>query len=225
LSTLKLLSRRQLLALPLATPLLPNLALAQNTGRIDYEAVFGGAKLADVTVSYTESAGQYQIGMRFDPQIGRDRRYESRGLVTREGLRPQVFRILEEGKTSPRRVVDFDWAKGEVRHGAEVVTRSPLLAGTQDILSLPFHLARWRPTGEANVAVSRGDEPQVHRVSPRGTGRFSLPSGPRAVERYRVQQEGNAMEVWLLADEPRWPVQTGLATALGTVVLQALRVG
>jgi hypothetical protein len=226
------LQRRHLLTL-LGAALLPPGAAAQtqrasagaSTTRIEYEALFGGAKVADVLLNFAASESEYHITLRFDPQIGSDRRYESRGLVLPSGLRPLSFRIFEEKSSAPRRAVDFDYKAGELRHGTEQVTRMPLVAGTQDVLSLPFHLARLRPKAEVVLGITRGGEPHENRISPLGPGRVQLATGAQAVERYQAVEGNNRMELSLLASEPRLPVQTGLVTKLGAVNLLALRVG
>lgn len=230
-SRLPLQTRRQLLAglgaacLPALAPAQPRgLAAASTTTRIDYEALLGGAKVADVVLNWTRSDSEYQISLRFDPVIGGDRRYESRGLLTASGLRPLSFRVFDERSSAPRRVVDFDHARNELRHGTETTTRLPLASGTQDVLSLPFHLARLRPSAELEVAVSHGGAPHLYRVSARGAGRISGPGGPQAVERYQAVEGKDRMDIALQAGEPRLPVQTGLVTRYGTVTLLALRI-
>ncbi|MGB4673966.1 MAG: DUF3108 domain-containing protein [Azovibrio sp.] len=129
---------------------------------------------------------------------------ESRGLVDRQGLRPEHFRVLRNG-VADGGSADFDWSGGQVR--IEGLGEHPLAPGSQDLLSLHYQLA-YLPGLENGVAfrVVTGKKYELFHFDAMGEEMLDTPAG--SFRTLHLQSLGSSRtELWLALDHFLLPVR------------------
>lgn len=131
--------------------------------------------------------------------------YESRGRLGPNGLQPESFRVLRNGRES-RENADFDWSTAEVllaRDGS----RQRIAPGTQDLLSLNYQLA-YLPTPEngSTLGVVTGRKYDRYNLDSLGEVEIETPAGRFRTLHLRVVGE-TLTEIWIALDHQRLPVK------------------
>ncbi len=146
---------------------------------------------------------------------------ESRGLITKTGLRPLHF---EEDRTrKPKRAVDFDWDAKLIRltDGANVETL-PLPESTFDQTSFAYTFS-FRPPGEEIPPVHLTDGRKLSDYKYRIVGKEKLKTALGDLETVHIQKVREAddkrgFEVWLAVEHHYLPVQIRFIEKDGTVL-------
>ncbi len=134
---------------------------------------------------------------------------ESRGTVTREGLRPDRF--TERKPATANEGLEFDWAGHKVtfdRHNEKKT--EPLVDNTVDWLSMIFQLAHMPPSGEDyELRVLTQRKYYKFQLKVLGVEEIEIPLGKvKALHLRHVDSEaGENVDVWLGIDHHYLPVK------------------
>ncbi|MBI3527170.1 MAG: DUF3108 domain-containing protein [Betaproteobacteria bacterium] len=137
-------------------------------------------------------------------------RRESRGLITKNGLRPLHF---EEDRTrKPKRAADFDWDTKLIKltDGASVET-VPLPDNTFDQTSFAYAFA-FRPPSEEILAVHLTDGRRLsdYKYQVIGKEKLNTPLGDLETvhfQKIREADDKRGFEVWLAVEHHYLPVR------------------
>lgn len=148
-------------------------------------------------------------------------RRESRGLITKTGLRPLHF---EEDRTrKPKRAADFDWDAKLIKltDGANVETL-PLPENTFDQTSFAYAFA-FRPPGEEIPPIHLTDGRKLSDYKYQVVGKEKLKTALGELETVHIQKVREAddkrgFEVWLAVEHHYLPVQIRFIEKDGTVL-------
>jgi hypothetical protein len=148
-------------------------------------------------------------------------RRESRGLITKTGLRPLHF---EEDRTrKPKRAADFDWDAKLIKltDGANVETL-PLPENTFDQTSFAYAFA-FRPPGEEIPPIHLTDGRKLSDYKYKVVGKEKLKTALGELETVHIQKVREAddkrgFEVWLAVEHHYLPVQIRFIEKDGTVL-------
>ena len=148
-------------------------------------------------------------------------RRESRGLITKNGLRPLHF---EEDRTrKPKRTADFDWDANLIKltDGANVET-VPLPDNTFDQTSFAYAFA-FRPPSEDILPVHLTDGRRLtdYKYQFIGKEKLTTPLGDLETLHFQKIKEGDdkrGFEVWLSVEHHYLPVQIRFIEKNGTVL-------
>jgi hypothetical protein len=148
-------------------------------------------------------------------------RRESRGLITKNGLRPLHF---EEDRTKkPKRAADFDWDTRQIKltDGANIQT-VPLPEGTFDQTSFAYAFA-FRPPSEEILPVYLTDGRKLSDYKYRFIGKEKLktPLGELETVHFKKIQEADdkrGFDVWLAVAHHYLPVRIHFVETNGTAL-------
>lgn len=129
---------------------------------------------------------------------------ESQGLVGRQGLQPEHYRVLRNG-VADGESADFDWSGGQVKIPGR--GEYPLAPGSQDLLSLHYQLA-YLPQLENGVAfrVATGRKYELFHFDALGEETLETPAG--SFRTLHLQSLGSSRtEIWLALDHFLLPVK------------------
>jgi hypothetical protein len=192
------------------------------SGRITYDVVYGSQRfpVGRTVQSWKIDGTRYQLASRsettglVDLFRSQHRTYLSRGELTPQGLRPDVFlmsrdrgggRGLEEGRAQ------FHWARGTVTLGnAATLHEESLPAGSQDLVSFVYQLALEPLTpGRRHFSITNGTRLQTYVVEVLPEERIETPLGVlRALPVTQVRKPGaESVDVWLAVDYRHLPVR------------------
>ena len=150
---------------------------------------------------------------------------ESRGLLSADGLQPEVFTVLRNGEEAREKAL-FDWQAMTVRVGdrpAQVVAR-----GTQDLLSFNYQLGFSLPRGMGGVLpIATGRKYGVYRLEVLGDEEIEIPAGIMRTLHLRAPGV-NTTELWLAYDYLLLPVKIRHVDSRGESLVQVateIRVG
>jgi hypothetical protein len=167
-------------------------------GRAEHQWEFPG----DGTYRLTSSMETSGLVSLFKPvrQV-----HESRGRLTASGLQPEHFALAKNGEASTESA-DFDWSTGEVRLARDGSVQ-PIVAGTQDMLSLQYQLAYLEhPENGSTIGVVTGKRYERYALDSLGEEYIETP-----VRRFRtlhLRAVGETMtEIWIALDQQRLPVK------------------
>ena len=189
-------------------------------GRITYTLLYGNdrAYIGKVVQMWEVNDDAYRLTSEaetgglvelFRPQR---LRYTSEGRITREGLRPESFRMnrTRRGRDESAQA-RFDWVAGNLDYGhTESPKSAPLPAGTQDLMSFIFQYAVLPPApGRHQVAVTTGTRFDVHEVEVGREESVETPLGTlRALPVRQLPRPGaESIQIWLAADYRYLPVR------------------
>lgn len=144
---------------------------------------------------------------------------ESLGRLGPGGLRPEQFRV-RRNSGSDGEGADFDWEAGQVRIGGQ--SPEPLGPGSQDLLSLHYHLA-YLPELEGGVAfpVATGRKYERYEFDALGEEQLELPAG--SFRTLHLQSLGSSRtELWLALDQLLLPVKIRHTDKKGEIFEQVL---
>ncbi len=150
---------------------------------------------------------------------------ESRGRLVAGGLQPEHYLSRKNGKDANENA-DFDWSATQVLLSRDGQTRTIAL-GTQDILSLNYHLAYVRqPEHGATVGVVTGKKYERYALDSLGEEEIDTPAGHFRTLHLRAMTDSTtdhrlALEHHRLPVKIRFTDQKGdifeqIATELGT---------
>jgi hypothetical protein len=140
------------------------------------------------------------------------RNYLSRGELTPEGLRPELFLMSRNrGRGLEEARAQFDWTQGSVTLGRAGQARvEPLPQGSQDLVSLMYQLALDPPApGRRQVTVTNGRHLETYLFDVLREEKIETPLGVlRALPLKQVRQPGDeSVDVWLATEYRHLPVR------------------
>ena len=143
---------------------------------------------------------------------------ESRGRLVAGGLQPEHYLSRKNGKDANENA-DFDWSATQVLLSRDGQTRTIAL-GTQDILSLNYHLAYVRqPEHGATVGVVTGKKYERYALDSLGEEEIDTPAGHFRTLHLRAMTDSTT-EIWLALDHHRLPVKIRFTDKKGDVFEQ-----
>lgn len=143
---------------------------------------------------------------------------ESRGRLVAGGLQPEHYLTRKNGREGNENA-DFDWTNAQVllARDGQVRTVAP---GTQDILSLNYHLAYVpRPESGATVGVVTGKKYERYALDSLGEEDIDTPAGRFRALHLRAMTD-SVTEIWLALDHHRLPVKIRFTDKKGDVFEQ-----
>ncbi len=141
--------------------------LAEPAGKIQasYDVLGFGMTLANISETFTRSNDNYQIesvtkavGLlaRLKPETIR---ISSHGKITAQGLVPLAFSLTRKVDTHKNSSAKFNWEKSIITHtDYKGVIDLPLANGTQDRLSVLYHLSLLVKTDQTEFKFSIADD-------------------------------------------------------------------
>lgn len=143
---------------------------------------------------------------------------ESRGRLVAGGLQPEHYLSRKNGKDANENA-DFDWSSPQVLLSRDGQVR-PILPGTQDILSLNYHLAYVRqPESGAMLGVVTGKKYERYALDSLGEEDIDTPAGRFRTLHLRAMTD-SVTEIWLALDHHRLPVKIRFTDKKGDVFEQ-----
>lgn len=129
---------------------------------------------------------------------------ESIGVASTEGLRPEHYTELRNGKEGKNNA-QFDWEMMTVRIGNK--DTQPLDAGAQDFLSFAYQLGYLSfPEASASLPVVIGRKYRMTRIEVIGEEKVEVPAG--AFRSLHLRAPGaKALDLWLAYDYSMLPVK------------------
>lgn len=145
---------------------------------------------------------------------------QSEGTLTRLGLRPDSYWLERNGQRKD--AVRFDWGNQRLRQGDD---EAPLPAGSQDLLSFPFHLALSvdEAAPDARMWVSNGRKLREYVFRKLGNERLRL--GKAEVDTLHLRGESageDRLDVWLAPSRQWLPLRIRTLDSKGKVMLLSL---
>ena len=197
-----------------------------------------------LTLRYGVQAGDggFNVGQAFHTWQRRDGRYSlvsivqatgvaslfvsgklvqtSLGTITPNGLQPEQYWLARNERK--RDMARFDWKQGSVVQGGG---SAELPAGSQDLLSFPFHLAMTvdESAREWSLWVSNGRKLREYLF--RNLGRERLTLGEREVDTLHVQGSRSGegtLDVWLAPSHHWLPLRIRTLDQKGKVFMLSL---
>jgi len=143
---------------------------------------------------------------------------ESHGTLVAGGLQPEQYLTRKNGKDANENA-DFDWSSTQVQLSRDGQVR-PIAPGTQDILSLNYHLAYVRqPESGASVGVVTGKKYERYALDSLGEEEIETPAGRFRTLHLRAMTD-SVTEIWLALDHHRLPVKIRFTDKKGDVFEQ-----
>ena len=143
---------------------------------------------------------------------------ESRGRLVAGGLQPEQYLTRKNGKDANENA-EFDWAAPQVLLSRDGHAR-PVAPGTQDILSLNYHLAYVRqPESGATLGVVTGKKYERYALDSLGEEEIDTPAGHFRTLHLRAMTDSTT-EIWLALDHHRLPVKIRFTDKKGDVFEQ-----
>jgi len=148
-------------------------------------------------------------------------RRESRGLITKSGLRPLHFE--EERSRKSKRAVDFDWdAKVVKLTDGDATETVPLADNTFDQTSFTYAFAFRPPSDEIPpVHLTDGRKMSDYKYQILGKEKLKTALGELETIHFQKVREGDdkrGFEVWLAVEHHYLPVQIRFVEKDGTVL-------
>lgn len=189
-------------------------------GRISYSLTYGGDRtpVGRVMQSWEVADGAYRISSEAETagivELFRPQRlsYLSQGRVTREGLRPDSFRMsrTRRGQTETAQA-RFDWVGGSLNYG---YARDPhsvqLPAGAQDFMSFIYQFVLAPPApGRHRVPITTGSRYEIYEIEVAPEETIETPLGVvKALPVKQLARPGaESIEIWLAAEYLYLPVR------------------
>jgi len=189
-------------------------------GRITFTVTYGSdrAYVGKVVQTWEANAGTYSIASEaetggivelFRPQR---MRHVSKGIITAQGLRPDVFLVSRTRRgTTEVAQARFDWNAGNLAYGnAREPHTAALPAGTQDLMSFIYQFVLTPPVpGRHRVPITSGSRFEVYDIDVSNEINIETPIGTlRALPVRQVPKPGaESMELWLAAEYRYLPVR------------------
>jgi len=143
---------------------------------------------------------------------------ESHGKLVAGGLQPEHYLTRKNGKDANENAA-FDWSAAQVQLSRDGQVRQ-IAPGTQDILSLNYHLAYVRqPESGASVGVVTGKKYDRYALDSLGEEEIETPAGRFRTLHLRAMTD-SVTEIWLALDHHRLPVKIRFTDKKGDVYEQ-----
>ncbi|WP_269533603.1 DUF3108 domain-containing protein [Chitinimonas sp. BJYL2] len=176
--------------------------------RIVYSAKLSGLTVGEAVQSWRVSEGRYRLTTELNPIIGPRIRYESQGLLTDAGLKPQDYAEYRNRDETPRHLARFEWARKLVVQGApDRLQQHKLDTGAQELNALPFHLAFLGAARTAHVQVATGRKLRNDRFTQAGMQTVSLKGQQVDARVWRSESGDDRTEFWLAPGHANLPVR------------------
>ena len=191
-------------------------------GRITYDMLYGrdGFPAGRTIQTWETSEGRYQLASHSET-IGivdlirsQYRTYSSRGAVTREGLKPEAFRMVRNrgrGRPTEESSARFDWKQATITLGRAAEQRQVTLPPkSQDLLSFVFQLSLDPPApGRLSQVVATGSRIEVYELDVLREEVIDTPLGMMRALPIRQVRKGNeeSIELWLALEYRYLPVK------------------
>jgi len=192
-------------------------AAAAPPGRIDirYAVQYGTMTIGEGRDVFEHQNGRYQVRSE-SKTVGLaavyrlDVKRESRGLIDADGLRPEFFEEIRNGKVKRR--VNFDWSKREATlFDGEETDVVDLPENTWDSTSFGYNFAFAKPQpSDFPVHLTDGRRISDYRYAILGKERLETQIGAlETLHVKKVQEPGDkrGLEVWLALDHHNLPVR------------------
>jgi len=212
----------------------PVLAEPATKIQAEYDVIGFGMTLANITETYTRTDDSYQIesvtktvGLlaRIKPETIR---VSSHGKITPQGLQPFRYSLTRETDTNKNASARFNWDKNILTHtDYKGVNDMPLPLGTQDRLSLLYHLPLLlasAPT-ELKLSVTDGNNLEIYlfNFSPKER-EVTVPLGSyktRYISNTPIGEEIK-YEIWLALEQNNYPCKIIVTDSSGGKLTQVL---
>lgn len=190
----------------------------------------GGLRLGDAVYQWRARDGRYSLTSTAEASgpaallLSGRLVQVSHGRLGEQGLKPEQYWLVKKEKK--RDVAQFDWQRGRLAQEGEQLA---LPAGTQDLLSFPFHLAMTlRPdAAEWSLWVTNGRKLRDYRF--RNLGREKLQVAGDEVETIHLQGsragEEGSLDVWLMPQRHGLPARIRTEDHKGKVTRLSLEQG
>lgn len=143
---------------------------------------------------------------------------ESAGRLVAGGLQPEHYLARKNGKDANENA-EFEWSAAQVTLSRDGRARQ-ITPGTQDILSLNYHLAYLRqPEAGASVGVVTGKKYERYALDSLGEEEIDIPAGHFRTLHLRAMTD-SVTEIWLALDHHRLPVKIRFTDKKGDVFEQ-----
>jgi hypothetical protein len=199
-----------------------------------YDILGFGVKLATVTETFTRDKDSYQIDSvttsvgllaRIKPETIR---VTSHGKITPYGLIPLAYSLSRKSETHKNTSANFNWETATLTHLDYKGMRDlPLAMGTQDRLSLLYHLplALMAEQGELKFSITDGNNLEAYR--------FNLAPDERVVtvplDTYQTRYVSSSpiaaevrYEIWMSIKHDNLPCKIVVTDAKGGKLTQVL---
>jgi hypothetical protein len=205
----------------IAEPAAPARSLPRK-GRITYDLVYGRDRfpVGRTIQTWEVDGGRYQLASRsettgiVDMIRSQYRNYSSRGALTREGLKPEAFKMARKrggGRPNEEATAQFDWKQSTVTLGrAADLRQEKLPPNSQDLLSFIFQLVFDPPApGRMTQVVTTGSRIEIYELDVRREEVIDTPLGMLRTLPIRQLPKGNAesIELWLAVEYRYLPVR------------------
>jgi len=211
--------------------------LAEPASRIqaNFDVIGFGMTLANITETFNRKDDSYQIesvtkavGLlaRFKPETVR---VTSQGKITPQGLIPLSFSMTREVDTDKNASAKFNWEKAILTHtDYKGVNDLPLAKGTQDRLSVLYHLTRLVKSAQAEFKFSLTDGNNIDdysfNFSPKESD-VTVPLGTfktRYISASSPNPDAVKYEIWLATERDNIPCQIIVTDSKGGKLTQVL---
>ena len=226
---------RHLTALLLCCVSLPLSAAPASHIQASFDVIGFGITLANMTETFTRTQDSYQIesvtkavGLlaRIKPETVR---VTSQGKITAQGLLPLSFALTREVDTQKNASAKFNWEKSVLtHHDYKGVNDLPLAKGTQDRLSVLYHLPLLAKPGQSvfkfNITDGNNqDEYSYHLTADEQN--VSVPLGTfktRYITSSSPNPDAVKYEIWLATERDNYPCKIVVTDAKGGKLTQVL---
>lgn len=199
-----------------------------------YDVMGFGFTLANITETFTRTQDNYQIesvtkavGMlaRFKPETIR---VTSQGKITAQGLQPLAFSLVREVDTHKNASAKFNWEKAIITHSDyKGVIDLPLVTGTQDRLSVLYHLPIVTQSNQAEYKFNISDGNNIENYA------FSLSPNEREItvplDSFKTRHVTNTptgeevkYDIWMATEHNYFPCKIIVTDAKGSKLTQVL---
>ncbi len=193
---------------------------------IRYAVQFGSMTIGEGRDIFEHENGRYRVRSE-SKTVGLasvyrlDVKRESRGRIDAEGLRPEFFEEIRNGK--PKRRVDFDWSKRQATlFDGERTKVVELPDNTWDSTSFGYNFAFAQPRpSDFPVNLTDGRRISDYRYAVLGNERIETKIGPLdTLHVKKVQEPGDkrGLEVWLAQAHHNLPVRIRYISKDGRVL-------
>lgn len=223
------------MALLLSLPSVPSLAEpAAITIKASYDVIGFGMTLAKITETFTRTQDSYQIesvtkavGLlaKLKPETVR---VTSQGKITAQGLVPLAYALTRETDTQKNASAKFNWEKAILTHNDyKGLQDLPLLKGTQDRLSVLYHLPLLANSAQTdfkfNISDGNNVEPYSFKLEAEEQNQ-QVPLGnfkARYIHSTPVAEEIK-YEIWMATERDNFPCKIIATDSKGGKLTQVL---
>jgi len=213
----------------------PALAEPASRTQANFDVIGFGMTLANITETFTRKDDSYQIDSvtkavgllaRFKPETVR---VTSQGRITPQGLVPLSFAMTREVDKDRNASAKFNWEKAILTHNDyKGVNDLPLAKGTQDRLSVLYHLTRLVKSDQSEFKFSLTDgnniDDYIFNFSPQESD-VTVPLGTfktRYISASSPNPDAVKYEIWLAIERDNVPCQIIVTDSKGGKLTQVL---